>query len=49
MNRAQSEWIAPGSHGLVDYPQNIAEMKRILRSHLKTVSVPKPTVALAAP
>ena len=37
MNRALSECIVPGPHGLVDYPQNIAEMKRILDLHLKTV------------
>ena len=35
MNRALSECIAPGPHGLVDYPQDIAELKRILHLHLK--------------
>ena len=47
MNRALSEVIVPGPHGLVNYPQNIAELKRILHLHLKTVSAPKPTVAQA--
>jgi hypothetical protein len=42
MNRALSECIVPGPHGLVDYPQNIAEMKRILHLHLETVGAPKP-------
>jgi pimeloyl-ACP methyl ester carboxylesterase len=47
MNRALSECIVPGPHGLVDYPQNIAEMKRILRLHLKVTGASKPTVATA--
>ena len=47
MNRALSEVIVPGPHGLVNYPQNIAELKRILHLHLKTVSAPKPSVAQA--
>jgi hypothetical protein len=46
MNRAQSEVIVPGPHGLVDYPQSIAELKRILHLHLKTLSPSKLTVAL---
>ncbi len=42
MNRAQSEVIVPGPHGLVNYPQTIAELKRILRLHLKTNNRPTP-------
>ena len=48
MPKAQSEVIVPGPHGLVDYPQNIAELKRILRLHLQTGSSRKPTVAQVA-
>ncbi len=40
---------APGPHGLVNYPQNIAELKRILHLHLKTLGTSKPTVAQATP
>jgi pimeloyl-ACP methyl ester carboxylesterase len=46
-DKALSEVIVPGQHGLVNYPQNIAELKGILHLHLKTVSAPKPTVAQA--
>jgi len=49
MNRALSECIVPGPHGLVDYPQNIAEMKRILHLHLKTVGALKPALAKTTP
>lgn len=49
MAKAQSEVIVPGPHGLVDYPQNIAELKRILHLHLNTVTQAKPTVAAATP
>lgn len=49
MNRALSEVIVPGPHGLVNYRQTIAELKRILKLHLKAVSAPKPTIAQAAP
>jgi pimeloyl-ACP methyl ester carboxylesterase len=49
MNRALSECIVPGPHGLVNYPQNIAEMKRILHLHLKTTGISKPTVAQVTP
>lgn len=35
MTKARSEVIVPGPHGLVDYPQDIAELKRILHLHLK--------------
>jgi hypothetical protein len=48
MNRALSECIVPGPHGLVDYPQNIAELKRILHLHLKTLPAPKPAFAETA-
>jgi hypothetical protein len=34
-DRAESEVIVPGPHGLVNYPQTIAELKRILNLHLK--------------
>ncbi|MGE5215013.1 MAG: esterase/lipase family protein [Nitrospirota bacterium] len=47
MNRALSECIVPGPHGLVDYPQNIAEMKRILHLHLKVTG--DQTVARVTP
>jgi pimeloyl-ACP methyl ester carboxylesterase len=49
MNRALSECIVPGPHGLVDYPQDIAELKRILHLHLKTVGAPKPVLAQITP
>jgi pimeloyl-ACP methyl ester carboxylesterase len=49
MARAQSECIVPGPHGLVNYPQNIAEMKRILRLHLKATAASEPTVARVTP
>jgi pimeloyl-ACP methyl ester carboxylesterase len=49
MARALSECIVPGPHGLVDYPQNIAEMKRILHLHLKVTGTSKPTVARVTP
>jgi hypothetical protein len=49
MAKAQSEVIVPGPHGLVSYRQTIAELKRILRLHLKTVGASKPTVAQATP
>jgi hypothetical protein len=49
MNRALSECIVPGPHGLVDYPQNIAELKRILHLHLKAVGASKPVVVQATP
>jgi hypothetical protein len=49
MAKAQSEVIVPGPHGLVSYRQTIAELKRILRLHLKTVRASKPTVAQATP
>jgi len=39
MNRALSEVIVPGPHGLVDYPQTIAELRRILRLHLKPAAL----------
>jgi pimeloyl-ACP methyl ester carboxylesterase len=38
MNLAQSEVIVPGPHGLVNFPQTIAELKRILHLHVKTTS-----------
>jgi len=47
MTKAQSEVIVPGPHGLVSYPETIAELKRILRLHLKTNSAAKPIVAQA--
>lgn len=47
-DRAQSEVIVPGPHGLVNYPQTITELKRILHLHLKTVSSSKPAVAQVA-
>jgi hypothetical protein len=46
-DKALSEVIVPGPHGLVNYPQNIAELKRILHVHLNTASPTKPTVAVA--
>jgi pimeloyl-ACP methyl ester carboxylesterase len=49
MARAQSECIVPGPHGLVDYPQNIAEMKRILHLHLRSVGASKPSLAKTTP
>ena len=49
MAKAQSEVIVPGPHGLVNYEQTIAELKRILKLHLRTVSTPKTTVAQATP
>lgn len=49
MAKAQSETIVPGPHGLVNYPQNIAELKRILHLHLKTVGALKPVLARATP
>jgi pimeloyl-ACP methyl ester carboxylesterase len=49
INHALSECIVPGPHGLVNYPQNIAEMKRILHLHLKTTGISKPTVAKVTP
>jgi pimeloyl-ACP methyl ester carboxylesterase len=48
MPRAQSEVIVPGPHGLVNYQQTIAELKRILKLHLKAVGAPKTTVAQVA-
>ena len=47
MPKAQSEVIVPGPHGLVNYQQTIAELKRILKLHLKAVSASKPTIAQA--
>jgi hypothetical protein len=47
MAKAQSEVIVPGPHGLVNYSQTIAELKRILKLHLKAVSASKPTIAQA--
>jgi pimeloyl-ACP methyl ester carboxylesterase len=47
LNRALSEVIVPGPHGLVNYPQTIAELKRILKLHLEAVSTSKPTIAQA--
>ena len=35
---AQSELIVPGPHGSFALPQTIAELKRILRLHLATLS-----------
>jgi pimeloyl-ACP methyl ester carboxylesterase len=49
MVKAQSEVIVPGPHGLVNYQQTIAELKRILKLHLRTVSTPKTTFAQATP
>ena len=49
MNLAQSEVIVPGPHGLVNFPQTIAELKRILHLHLKTTSTSRSTVAQAIP
>jgi pimeloyl-ACP methyl ester carboxylesterase len=49
MARALSECIVPGPHGLVDYPQNIAEMKRILNLHLKVTGTSKPAFAKVTP
>jgi pimeloyl-ACP methyl ester carboxylesterase len=48
-DKALSEVIVPGPHGLVNYPQTITELKRILHLHPKTVSPSKPTVAQATP
>ena len=48
MPKAQSEVIVPGPHGLVNYQQTIAELKRILKLHLKAVGAPKTTVAQVA-
>jgi len=48
MTKAQSELIVPGPHGSHDLPQTIAELKRILKLHLKTAGAPKPVVAQAA-
>jgi pimeloyl-ACP methyl ester carboxylesterase len=47
--KAESEVIVPGPHGLVDYQQTIAEVRRILKLHLRTVRTPKTTVAQATP
>jgi hypothetical protein len=49
MAKAQSEVIVPGPHGLVDYPQDISELKRILHLHLGTSGTSQPTVAQAIP
>jgi pimeloyl-ACP methyl ester carboxylesterase len=49
MNLAQSEVIVPGPHGLVNYPQTITELKRILHLHLKTRGTSKPALAQATP
>ena len=49
MNLAQSEVIVPGPHGLVNFPQTIAELKRILHLHLKATSTSRSTVAQAIP
>jgi hypothetical protein len=35
LDGAKSELIVPGPHGSQDLPQTIAELKRILRLHLK--------------
>jgi hypothetical protein len=40
MAKAQSEVIVPGPHGLVNFPQTIAELKRILRLHLQSQQSP---------
>lgn len=48
-DHAQSELIVPGPHGLVNYPQTIAEVKRILHLHLKTASPSKRIIADAGP
>jgi pimeloyl-ACP methyl ester carboxylesterase len=39
--KAESEVIVPGPHGLVDYQQTIAELKRILYLHLKATATAK--------
>jgi pimeloyl-ACP methyl ester carboxylesterase len=46
-DKALSEVIVPGPHGLVDYPQSLAELKRILHLHLETRGASRPTVAQA--
>ena len=48
MTQAQSEVVVPGPHGLVNYQQTIAELKRILKLHLKAVGAPKTTVTQVA-
>jgi hypothetical protein len=48
-DKALSEVIVPGPHGLVNYPQTLAELKRILHLHLNASGTSKPTVAQAVP
>jgi pimeloyl-ACP methyl ester carboxylesterase len=48
MNLALSEVIVPGPHGLVNYPQTIAELKRILHLHLKANTGRSPGTVAAA-
>jgi hypothetical protein len=38
LSKAQSELIVPGPHGSCELPQTIAELRRILLLHLKTVT-----------
>jgi pimeloyl-ACP methyl ester carboxylesterase len=47
--KAESEVIVPGPHGLVDYRQTIAELKRILHLHLKATATSKPAVTQMQP
>jgi pimeloyl-ACP methyl ester carboxylesterase len=49
LDGAKSECIVPGPHGSCALPQTIAELKRIMDLHLKTVRASKPTVAQAFP
>jgi hypothetical protein len=48
MPRAQSEVIVPGPHGLVNYQETIAELKRILKLHLKAGTQSRPRTLAAA-
>ena len=48
MPKAQSEVIVPGPHGLVNYQQTIAELKRILKLHLKADTHSRPGTLAAA-
>jgi pimeloyl-ACP methyl ester carboxylesterase len=48
LNGARSELIVPGPHGSENLPQTIAELKRILRLHLRASGASKPTMAQAS-
>ena len=45
LDGAKSELIVPGPHGSCNLPQTIAELKRILRFHLRASGPPRATVA----